>query len=211
MSAQSQKGRKVFVFLSACAVSATIVVLAAQAIERSGPAHRIRALMPVIGAQVVDQPLSGELADHRLEMPPPRADAPPSRFGTIASFEPGTLIFLNFWATWCEPCVRELPSMRGLARKLGAQKFAMVAVSYDDDWETILEFFKGAPKDLHVWRDPKQESKGPDKALRLKFGTDKLPETYVIRDGQILARFVNERNWTNGTIVEYFERLLELK
>ena len=101
--------------------------------------------------------------------------------------------------------------MRALARKLAGKKFAMVAVSYDEDWETILGFFGGAPKDFHVWRDPKEDDTGPNQTLRMKFGTEKLPETWVIRNGQVLARFIGERDWTDGSIVEYFERLLELE
>lgn len=203
-------GRKAFVIASACVLGATIILLATHAIEQGGPEHRIKSLMPVINAQMVEEAVSHDQASHVLELPPARSGQPATRQTTLDRFDKGTLIFLNFWATWCEPCVRELPSMRALARKLAGKKFAMVAVSYDEDWETILDFFKGAPRDLHIWRDPVQEEAGGQRPLRLKFGTDKLPETYVIRDGKILARFVNERNWTNPTIVEYFERLLEL-
>ena len=57
-------------------------------------------------------------------------------------------------------------------------------------------------------RDPVGENPG---SLRLKLGTEKLPETWVIRDGQLLARFVNERDWMDPAIVEYFKRLLEAR
>jgi cytochrome c biogenesis protein CcmG, thiol:disulfide interchange protein DsbE len=211
MSTQSQKARKTYVFLSASLLVIAIVLLAAQAIERTGPAYRIRSLMPTIRAQAIDEPLDTAKLRHKLEMPPARAGEAPSRFVTLDGLSKDTLVFLNFWGAFCEPCVRELPSMRALARKLADKNFSMVAVSYDDDWETILAFFDGAPRDFHVWRDPKDEDSGPDQSLRMKFGTEKLPETYVIRNGQILARFVGERDWTDGSIVEYFERLLELK
>ena len=211
MSTQSQKGRRAYVYFSAFLLVVAIVLLAAQAIQRSGPEYRIRSLMPTIRAQVVDEPLEPATAGHVLEMPPARAGDKPASFGTLDGLSKDTLIFLNFWASFCQPCVQELPSMRSLARKLAGKKFAMVAVSYDEDWETILDFFGGAPKDFHVWRDPKDEDTGPNQSLRMKFGTEKLPETWIIRNGQVISRFVGERDWTDESIVEYFERLLELQ
>ena len=64
----------------------------------------------------------------------------------------------------------------------------------------------GLPREIDLAIDPRGEEAG---SLRLKFGTQKLPETYVIVDGQVLARFVNERDWTEPAMVEYFQRLLE--
>lgn len=211
MSTQSQKGRKAYVLFSALLLIVAIVLLAAQAIERSGPEYRIRSLMPTIRAQAIDEPLDQAKLSHVLEMPPARAGEAPARLATLDALSKDTLIFLNFWASFCQPCVQELPSMRALARKLAGKPFAMVAVSYDEDWETILRFFDGAPKDFHVWRDPKEDDTGPNQTLRMKFGTEKLPETWVIRNGQVLARFIGERDWTDESIVEYFERLLELE
>ncbi len=66
----------------------------------------------------------------------------------------------------------------------------------------------GVPRELRLARDPITEESG---MLRTSFGTYKLPETYVIRNGRVLARFVNARRWTDDTIVEYFERLLEVR
>jgi hypothetical protein len=66
----------------------------------------------------------------------------------------------------------------------------------------------GLPKELILARDPVGENPG---SLRLAMGTEKLPETWVIRNGQILSRFVNERDWMDPAIVEYFERLLEAR
>ena len=86
----------------------------------------------------------------------------------------------------------------------------MVGVSYDDGWKTLLDFFRrmvgGMPREIDIAIDPVGEEPG---SLRLHFGTRKLPETYVIVDGHVLARFVNERDWTDPAMVEYFQRLLE--
>ena len=102
--------------------------------------------------------------------------------------------------------------MLQLSRELRSTRFSMVAVSYDEDWKTVQDFFRGflggLPKEMTLTRDPIGENPG---SLRLSLGTEKLPETWVIRDGQLLARFVNERDWMDPAIVEYFKRLLEAR
>lgn len=212
MSAQSpQQIRKVFVFGAAAVLGLFILVQSLLAIESSGPRARIKELMPAIGAQLAERPLSAEQAGFRLERSP--ADGG-GLVTPLAELPEGHVVFVNFWATWCEPCVRELPSMIELLRKMRGRPFRMVAISYDESWEEITKFFKrvfgGIPRELTIYRDP--NASGEDEAmLRLSFGTRKLPETYVVRDGRVLARFVNERNWVDEHIVEYFERLTEVR
>ena len=53
----------------------------------------------------------------------------------------GHPVLLNFWATWCPPCVDEVPSLEDLARRLDGTDMRMLAVSVDDDWDTIRRFF----------------------------------------------------------------------
>ena len=178
------------------------------AIAGSGPAARIKELMPVIDARGLDVPLTSNLADYALEAAP-KAESP--AVVRLSDYPKDTVLFLNFWASWCEPCVRELPSMLRLKRELKSRRFRMLAVSYDDDWATLRQFFRqfpdGVPHELELARDGET---APAKMLRSAFGTEKLPETYVIKDGRILARFINERDWMSPAIVEYFQRLLEL-
>jgi thiol-disulfide isomerase/thioredoxin len=134
---------------------------------------------------------------------------------SLAQYQPAGLpadgiVFLNFWATWCEPCVRELPSMISLKRRMRGRPFAMLAVSYDSDWPAIAKFFDsvfgGTPQELDVVRDP---ATADQSTLRWAFGTEKIPETYILRDGRVLARFVNARDWASPEIIEYFERLTD--
>ncbi len=117
----------------------------------------------------------------------------------------GELVFLNFWATWCPPCLEELPDMAALARQLGGRGFRMVAVSQDEDWQTLRGFFQragGVPAGLTVALDP------GGRLARL-YGTEKLPETYVIgRRGSVLARFINAQPWEAPEMVAWFERAL---
>lgn len=179
------------------------------AIEARSPERRVRELMPAVGAQAVNLPLSEAQLDYPLQAPPKRGG---TRGGmtSLRDYSASKLVILNFWATWCEPCVRELPSMFELRRTLADSRVKMVGVSYDDGWKTLLSFFRkmvgGMPREIDLAIDPRGEEAG---SLRLAFGTRKLPETYVIIDGQVVARFVNERDWMDPAMVEYFQRLLE--
>lgn len=179
------------------------------AIEARGPERRVRELMPAVGAQSVNLPLSAAQLDYPLQAPPRRGGAGGGTTN-LRHYATSKLLILNFWATWCEPCVRELPSMLELRRTLADSRVNMVGVSYDDGWKTLLSFFRnmvgGMPREIDLAIDPKGEDAG---SLRLSFGTRKLPETYVIVDGHVVARFVNERDWMDPAMVEYFQRLLE--
>ena len=203
MSELTTTTRSRFVLVAAVIVATFILLSLWHAIDARGPMARARGLMPTIGAQKIERPLPAEVAQMELELPDGEriklADLPPDR-----------LVFLNLWATWCEPCVREIPSMLRLSREIKNPRFSMVAVSYDEEWKAVTSFFRsflgGLPKELVLARDPVGENPN---SLRLRLGTEKLPETWVIRDGQLLSRFVNERDWMDPAIVEYFERLLE--
>ncbi|MGM0576738.1 MAG: TlpA family protein disulfide reductase [Myxococcota bacterium] len=206
MVGESQSTQRSFVLVAALVVVAFIVVAVWQAVRSSGPESRTRELMPAVGAQVVDRPAPEGMMQFPLEPPPGAAEEQPVR---LADYPKDTLIFLNFWATWCKPCVQEIPSMLRLAREVEGQRFAMLAVSYDDSWGDIRSFFErfqgGLPPELHLVRDPHTEEA---ETMRSGFGTRKLPETYLIRNGQVLARFVNARDWTDPAMVEFFQQLL---
>lgn len=100
--------------------------------------------------------------------------------------------------------------MLGLSEAMRDRRFMMVAVSYDETWDEIQDFFtrwigRTPPtSQLLIVKDEKLE---PGTTLREAFGTDQMPDTYVVMNGQVLARFVNARNWTDPRIVEYFQAL----
>jgi len=128
---------------------------------------------------------------------------------TLRDFD-ARLVFVNFWGTFCPPCIEELPSLLALARSRDARDLVVVAVSYDDSWQAIDDFFaKNAsaqvPPNFVVVRDPTGVA-GRD--LKAAFGTDKIPESYLVRQGTIEAKFVNARDWIDPAIVGLIEVLL---
>ena len=118
----------------------------------------------------------------------------------------GKVVFLNFWASFCEPCRREMPSMERLVRQYEPQGMEMIAISLDPEQEAIQsfmnEFLPGQRSAMTVLWDPKSESSE-------RYGTELLPETYIVdRDGRMVARFVNAYDWTRPEVKELIEALL---
>ncbi|MFO0749664.1 MAG: TlpA disulfide reductase family protein [Myxococcota bacterium] len=198
-----RRARLVFLWTAGLALVVFLLVQAWLAARADRPEMRVKRLMPSIGAEVVDQPLTAE----QLSWPVETGD---DSHITLAQMPKDTLVFLNFWATWCPPCRDELPSMFRLKRQLQDRRFIMVAVSYDDAWANIRDFFTKWVGDLPsqsqmlLVRDPMQSG---GKTLRETFGTTKLPDTYVLMNGRIVARFVNARNWVDPSIIDYFQQL----
>jgi thiol-disulfide isomerase/thioredoxin len=131
----------------------------------------------------------------------------------------GRVVLLNFWASWCPPCVEEMPSMDKLQRmftKDGKSDLVVLAISSDESWKDILEFFKGVGTKLEILWDPaaggetKDDEKGRVGALSISYGTDKLPESYLIdRDGKIRYYVVNTRDWASPDAQRCIRALLE--
>jgi peroxiredoxin len=112
----------------------------------------------------------------------------------------GHPVLLNFWATWCPPCVDEVPSLEDLARRLDGTDLRMLAVSVDDDWSAIRRFFvKGSA--IGVLLDTSHD-------VPKKFGTEKYPETFLVdAAGRVRYYFINKRDWSRPEAVACLESL----
>jgi len=109
----------------------------------------------------------------------------------------GRVVMVNFWATWCEPCIMEMPSLEKLREQLEGPGFELVTISVDEE--------PGAPARLlsQLARVPGGRVPGyvvaldPGGKLAAAYGTSKFPETYVIgADGKLLVRFIGPRDWS---------------
>lgn len=111
----------------------------------------------------------------------------------------GKVVVLNLWATWCAPCVEELPSLLAMQKEL--PNVAIVAISLDQDDTTYREFLARHHVDLVTIRDESGR-------INSLYGTAQIPETYVIdRNGMLRRKFVSAQNWTSPEIVDYLKRL----
>jgi cytochrome c biogenesis protein CcmG, thiol:disulfide interchange protein DsbE len=111
----------------------------------------------------------------------------------------GKVVILNFWASWCAPCIEELPSLIDLQHKM--PQVIVLTVSIDEDETAYREFLAEHHVDLLSIRDPGQHSNH-------LYGTEKIPESYVIdRTGTIRRKFISAQEWTSPDIVTYLNRL----
>lgn len=111
----------------------------------------------------------------------------------------GKLVLLNFWATWCAPCIDELPSLQELQKQ--RPDIQVLAVSIDDDPSAYGAFLKQYDINLLSVRDGSQ-------GANLKYGSVKVPETFVIdRQGMVRRKFVSSQQWTNPEITGYLAKL----
>src|SRR5215831_16463412 len=115
----------------------------------------------------------------------------------------GKPVIVNLWATWCEPCLREMPSLERLQSRLG-ERIAVLAVSEDRGANKAVEPFiaKLGLKSVKVYIDPKSEA-GHAFAVR------GLPTSFVIdRDGDVLGRVEGAAEWDSPKILGVLEPLL---
>lgn len=115
----------------------------------------------------------------------------------------GKVVFLNFWATWCPPCVDEMASLERLATRFRDRSdFVLLAVSEDKGWQEVREFFRrGTPLTVLM-----------DESWRVAhaWGTEKLPETYVLdKRGNVRLYVVNKRDWGSPQAATCVESLLD--
>jgi peroxiredoxin len=109
----------------------------------------------------------------------------------LASYR-GQVVLLNFWATWCSPCVAELPSLLELHHE--QPNLTILAVSIDEDPDAYANFLLRRHVDLITVRDPAQKAAG-------LYHTDMWPETYLIdRQGVIRRNFVGATDWSSPEI-----------
>jgi peroxiredoxin len=119
---------------------------------------------------------------------------------TLSQFK-GQVLVLNFWATYCAPCVEELPSLVQMQQHMKARGVTVLAVSIDEDENSYRRFLRDHNVTLLSVRDPEQKSNG-------LYGTSKIPETYIIdRNGVVRRKFIGAVDWTEPEVVDFLERL----
>ena len=162
---------------TAVAMAAAILVLFAMPSYRQGEAS-------IAGKPAVDFPLTlAGKSEHLSDLK-------------------GKVVVLNFWATWCPPCVEETPSLNRLEKYIDSRGGMVLGVSVDEDGAAYEKFLKDQAVVFPTYRDASKKSAAG-------YGTFIYPETYIIdRHGKIARKFVGEQQWDSAEMREYFDALL---
>ena len=117
--------------------------------------------------------------------------------------EKGRLVLIHFWATWCPPCVEEIPALSKFWDQYrNRSDIVLYAISVDKDWKTIDDFSTRNPNQLPMYRDP-------NAGTASRFGTTQYPETYIVnKAGRVLYRVQGGIEWNNAEIKQRIEQLL---
>jgi peroxiredoxin len=115
----------------------------------------------------------------------------------------GKVVFVNVWATWCEPCRQEMPAMQSLYTALAGPDFEMLAVSSDQSKREVIEQFVQTNRlTFPVLLDP-------DLQVADRYRVTGYPETFVIdRNGMVVAHEIGPRHWDAPDAVAAFRTLM---
>ncbi|MFN3809151.1 MAG: TlpA family protein disulfide reductase [Roseateles asaccharophilus] len=114
----------------------------------------------------------------------------------------GKVVLLNFWASWCEPCRSEMPSLELLAQKYEARGLQVLAVNHRETDAALRRFVQQMPVDLPILRDA-------DGAVARAYGVRIFPTSVLIaRDGRAAFSVIGELDWTGPQARQWIEPLL---
>jgi cytochrome c biogenesis protein CcmG/thiol:disulfide interchange protein DsbE len=112
-------------------------------------------------------------------------------------------VVLNFWATWCPPCVDEAPSLNQLQKRIAPMGGMVLGVSVDEDQATYDNFLKTYNISFPTYRDP-------SKQIAVNYGTTMYPETYIIdRRGRLDRKIVGPQDWSSPELTAYLDSVLK--
>ncbi len=115
----------------------------------------------------------------------------------------GKVVLLNLWATWCAPCVEEMPTLQALEKKMAGRDFVLLAVSEDEQPKAVGPWIAQRGFTFPVLLDERGQV-GAD------LGITGYPETFIIdRQGRIVHHHVGYRDWSDREIVAALERLMD--
>jgi thiol-disulfide isomerase/thioredoxin len=126
----------------------------------------------------------------------------PTNFG-------GKVLILNFWASWCAPCVQEIPSLNQIQKMFASQGLVVLGVNVDSKEDLYRNMLRRFQVTFQTVRDPQEN-------INYRYGTYKVPESYIIdRNGKVLQKYAGLPDvngewkvWTDPQIVSYVRSLL---
>lgn len=115
------------------------------------------------------------------------------------------VVVLNFWATWCPPCIDEAPSLERFSQDMKPHGVEVIGVSVDQDAGALGQFISKYGVTFPIARDPNQQ-------LANGLGTFKYPESYILdRNGRVAEKIIGETNWEDPRMIQYVSALADWK
>jgi peroxiredoxin len=119
----------------------------------------------------------------------------------------GKVVVLNFWGTWCPPCIEETPALNRLQKYLAARNGVVLGVAADEDAVQYESFLREHGVIFPTYRDP--ATKEQHSPIAKTYGTVMIPETYIIdRDGKIARKIIGMQEWDSPEMLAYFDSIL---
>jgi thiol-disulfide isomerase/thioredoxin len=117
----------------------------------------------------------------------------------------GKVVLVNFWATWCPPCRREMPSMQRLKEKMSGRPFVILGVDSAEQREEVEDFLKMVKVDFPILLDP-------DSMATRRWKVFALPTSFLVdRNGKVRYSFSGPTEWDEGEAFQLIESLLREK
>jgi thiol-disulfide isomerase/thioredoxin len=156
------------------------------------------------GAVSVERPRLGEFIPNSPPIPAPTISVVDLAGNTVSLSDfAGRPVLINFWATWCEPCLREMPSLERMQSRLG-DKITVVAISEDRGGSKTVEPFinKLGLKSFKTYLDPKSDA-------GRAFKVAGLPTSFLIdREGRVLGRVEGAAEWDSPKLLGVLKSVL---
>jgi peroxiredoxin len=119
----------------------------------------------------------------------------------------GKVVVLNFWGSWCQPCVEEAPALDRLQKHIASRNALVLGVAADVDDGPYRKFLQDQHITFPTYRDP--ATKDNRSAIAESYGTTMVPETYIIdRHGKIARKIIGFQQWDSPEMLAYFDALL---
>lgn len=118
----------------------------------------------------------------------------------------GKFVLINFWATWCPPCLKEMPSIDALYRKFHNRGFEVLAIASDEQGgKAVKPFVTKLGLSFTIGLDPTS-------AVAKLYGAKNLPQSFLLnRDGNVVAAAIGERDWFSDGAISYIDEVLAVQ
>ena len=116
----------------------------------------------------------------------------------------GRVVMVNFWATWCPPCIEEMPSMERLHEVMAGDDFVMLAINTEQNGRTVVpEFLEKTPYSFPILYDD-------EGVVQKLYGVYKFPESFIVgKDGKVVEKVIGPLDWSSPKTINYLKGLIK--